>query len=86
MFALFKNRLAYLSVSLILLVCATPLISLGTTTGPSQLWWLGLAALFFGGLIPPVQRLLLGPPSPAPEAAETSSNASSDQGANDEPR
>lgn len=69
MIALFKNRLAYLSVSLILLVVAFPLISAGTTHGPDALWWMGLAALVCGGLIPPVQRLLLGPPAAAPADA-----------------
>lgn len=70
MLALFKNRLAYLSVSLVLLVVAFPLISLGTSYGPPLLWWVGLLALITGGLIPPVQRLLLGPPSAKP--AQTS--------------
>ncbi|MCK9508862.1 MAG: hypothetical protein M0Q54_10540 [Pigmentiphaga sp.] len=60
MIALFKNRLAYLSVSLILLIVAFPLISRGLTAGPPSLWWLGLIALACGGLIPPLQRLLLG--------------------------
>jgi len=71
MIALFKNRLAYLSLSLILMVAAFPLISLGMTGGPKALGWLGLMALCVGGLIPPAQRLLLGP-SPAPGAAPES--------------
>lgn len=66
MIALFKNRLAYLSLSLALLMIAFPLISIGTTTGPKLLGWLGLLALGCGGLIPPLQRLLLGPPPGAP--------------------
>lgn len=67
MIALFKNRLAYLSVSLILLAVAFPLISRGSTSGPELLWWAGMAALICGGLIPPLQRLLLGPsPAAAP--------------------
>lgn len=70
MIALLKNRLAYLSVSLILLVVAFPLISIGTTRGPDALWWMGLAALVCGGLIPPVQRLLLGPPVAIPADAD----------------
>lgn len=61
----FKNRLAYLSISLVLLVIALPLISIGTTRGPSTLWWTGLVALCCGGLIPPLQRLFLGPPESA---------------------
>ncbi len=67
MIALFKNRLAYLSLSLILLVAAFPLISIGMSRGPVVLWWLGLFALGCGGLIPPLQRILLGPP-PASES------------------
>jgi hypothetical protein len=65
MSAIFRNRFAYLSLSLILLVAAFPLISIGTTYGPAVVWWMGLAALGCGGLIPPMQRLILGPP-PAP--------------------
>ncbi len=81
MIALFKNRLAYLSLSLGLLIAAFPLISIGTTTGPRLLWWIGLIGLCCGGLIPPLQRLLLGPP-PALAAApkrDTPTQAS-DQG------
>jgi hypothetical protein len=67
MIALLKNRLAYLGTSLVLLLVASPLISIGTTSGPRVLWWTGLAALCVGGLIPPVQRLFFAPkPSPAP--------------------
>lgn len=68
MLALLKNRLAYLSTSFVLLVVAFPLISIGTTRGSTTLWWMGLLALGLGGLIPPLQRLLLGPP-PAPKAS-----------------
>lgn len=78
MVALFKNRIAYLGLSLILLIVAFPLISIGTSQGPSWLWWTGLLALTCGGLIPPVQRLIWGPPpSPAAESdAEQSSSKS----------
>lgn len=72
MTALFKNRLTYLSLALILLVVAFPLISIGTTSGPAFLWWTGLLALTAGGLIPPLQRLLLGAPA-SPPAAEADS-------------
>lgn len=58
MLALFKNRLAYLSTSFVLLLAAFPLISIGTTSGSPLFWGLGLGALGIGGLIPPVQRLL----------------------------
>ncbi|MEZ5512654.1 MAG: hypothetical protein R3F58_02140 [Steroidobacteraceae bacterium] len=75
---LFKNRLAYLSTSLILLVVAFPLISVGTTRGFAVLWWAGLLALGCGGLIPPLQRLLLGPPPTevAPAAAHDAAKRS----------
>ncbi|MFP7674602.1 hypothetical protein ACG74X_14725 [Marivita sp. S0852] len=62
MTTLFRNRLAYLSLSFFLLVAAFPLISIGMTTGPDLLWWLGLLSLICGGLIPPAQRLILGAP------------------------
>jgi hypothetical protein len=68
MIALFKNRLAYLSLSLILLVAAFPLVSIGLSRGPAALWWLGLLALGCGGLIPPLQRILLGPPASEPQS------------------
>lgn len=54
---LFKNRVVYLSVSFVLLLISFPLISAGTTAGPDLLWWLGLAALLLGAMIPPVQRV-----------------------------
>lgn len=61
------SRLAALSISLVLLLAAFPLISVGTTTGPPLLWWLGLAALGLGGLIPPVRRLITqSQPLPGP--------------------
>lgn len=75
MIALFKNRLAYLSLSLILLIVAFPLISIGTTNGNKLLWWCGLLALSCGGLIPPLQRLLLGPPPSAPAADDETSSS-----------
>lgn len=52
------SRLAALSSSLVLFFVAFPLISFGTTTGSPILWWLGLAALGVGGLIPPARRFL----------------------------
>lgn len=56
--ARFNNRLMYLSASLVLLLAAVPLISIGTDRGIPMLWWLGLGALAIGGLIPLAQRLL----------------------------
>ncbi|MBX9823625.1 MAG: hypothetical protein K2Y27_01400 [Xanthobacteraceae bacterium] len=63
MVALLKNPLAYLSTSFVLFLMALPLISIGTTSGPRLLLWIGLVALGVGSLIPPVQRLLFAPPS-----------------------
>ena len=64
MIALLKNPLAYLSTSFVLFLIALPLISIGTTSGPRLLLWIGLVALCVGGLIPPVQRLLFAPKQP----------------------
>lgn len=58
---LFRNRVAYLSLSFVLLLVSYPLISWGTTRGPDVLWWLGLAMLVLGAMIPPAQRLLFPP-------------------------
>lgn len=60
------NRLAALSLSLVLLLAAFPLISIGTASGPPLLWWLGLAALGIGGLIPPVRRFVVRRQAPRP--------------------
>lgn len=61
------SRLAALSLSMLLLLAAFPLISIGTTQGPSLLWWLGVGALVLGGLIPPAARFLV-PSQPEPPA------------------
>lgn len=75
MIALFKNPLAYLSTSFALFLIALPLISIGTTSGPRLLLWIGLAALCGGGLIPPVQRLFFAPkPSSASKPGNQSAN------------
>lgn len=58
------SRVAALSISLALLLAAFPLISIGATTGPAAVWWLGLAALALGGLIPPVRRFVVRRPPP----------------------
>lgn len=58
------KRLTALSISLLLLLAAFPLISIGTTQGPPWLWWLGLACLGVGGLIPPVRRFIARRPAP----------------------
>lgn len=60
-----NNRLTYLGISLLLLLVALPLISIGATRGIPLLWRVGLVAFIVGGLIPPVQRLLSRTSSPA---------------------
>lgn len=65
------SRLVALSASLVLLLIAFPLISIGTTGGSPMLWRLGLAALVTGGILPPLRRLFVRdqPPS-GPTKAE----------------
>jgi hypothetical protein len=65
MLAMLKKPIAYLSTSFFLFLIAVPLISIGTTSGPSSLLWAGLAALCIGGVIPPAQRLLTSKQPPA---------------------
>lgn len=60
------NRMFALSVSLVLLLIAFPLISIGTTSGPPVLWWAGLGALVVGGVLPPLRRIF-PPKEPLPE-------------------
>lgn len=75
MAALFKNRVAYLGTSFALFVIALPLVSIGSTSGPRVLLWIGLAALCAGALIPPVQRLFFAPkPPPASKPDKESAN------------
>jgi uncharacterized membrane protein len=50
------NKLAVQSIALVLLVAAFPLVSWGTTGGNNALWWLGIAALVIGGLLPVLTR------------------------------
>jgi hypothetical protein len=64
------SRLVALSLSMLLLLVAFPLISVGSTQGPPLLWWLGLLALVVGGLIPPAARFLAaGHSKPSPTRA-----------------
>jgi hypothetical protein len=63
------NRQLALSVSLLLLLAAFLLVSLGTTNDNPVLWQLGLGCLLLGGLIPPVGRFLgTGRPDPPPDS------------------
>ena len=62
------NRMIALSLSLVSMLAAFPLVSLGTTGGSPLLWRLGLGCLLIGGLIPPVGRFLTtGRPEPPPD-------------------
>jgi hypothetical protein len=65
MVALLKKPLVYLSTSFALFLIALPLVSIGTTSGPSFLLWFGLVALGVGALIPPLQRLCCATKSPS---------------------
>ena len=64
------SSLLALSLSMALLLAAFPLISYGTTQGPSVLWQAGLVALVVGGAIPPARRFLAArqPDPPATRA------------------
>ena len=64
------STLAALTLSMALLLAAFPLISYGTTQGPSWLWQAGLVSLVVGGLIPPAGRVLAAkqPEPPATKA------------------
>ncbi len=53
------SRAVILGISMLLLLAAFPLVSLGTMQGNDALWWSGLLSLAAGGLIPPLRRLFL---------------------------
>ncbi|HRO88191.1 MAG TPA: hypothetical protein PLH21_09220 [Chiayiivirga sp.] len=64
------TRIGALSLSMLLMLAAFPLISLGTVQGPPLLWKLGLLALGVGGLIPPLGRFIgARKPEPPPTRA-----------------
>lgn len=44
--------------SLILLLIAFPIISIGATHGGGPLWWIGLAAVVIGALLPVWTRFM----------------------------
>ena len=52
------SRFAARNISLLLMLAAFPLISIGTTSDRPLLWWIGLASLTVGALLPPVMRYL----------------------------
>lgn len=49
-----------LLVTFVVLLVPFPLISYGTTEGVESLWWLGIALLIVGGIIPPISRYAFG--------------------------
>ena len=53
------TRIGALTLALLLMLVSLVLVSLGTTNETTWLWWLGLAALLVGALIPPVIRYAL---------------------------
>jgi hypothetical protein len=64
------TRLVALSLSMLLMLAAFPLISLGTAQGQPLLWQLGLLALALGGLVPPLGRYIAArKPEPPPTRA-----------------
>ena len=46
------------TIALLLLFAAFPIISFGTTGGNDLLWWIGLASLVLGGLLPVLTRYM----------------------------
>ena len=50
------SRIALLGITLLVLLAVFPLVSIGTTTGPPVLWWIGLALLLLAALVPPILR------------------------------
>lgn len=50
------SKVWVLGIALLLLLAALPLISAGTMGESATLWWIGLALLGAGGLIPPLTR------------------------------
>lgn len=69
------SRFAARNLSLLLMLAAFPLVSLGTTSARPVLWWLGLVTLGLGALIPPVMRYL-----PAKEKQEEPRKRATDLG------
>ena len=52
------NKLKIDTLSLVLLVVAFPVISLGTHHDVKAVWWLGFAALIFAGVLPIATRFM----------------------------
>jgi len=52
------RKLVFETAALILLFAAFPVISFGSTNGNDVVWWLGLACLVVGGLLPIITRYM----------------------------
>lgn len=65
------NRFALKNISLVLMLIAFPLISIGTTGDRAALWITGLIALTLGALIPPAMRYLPDEPEQEPRQRPT---------------
>jgi hypothetical protein len=50
------STLLALGIALVLSLLAFPLVSAGSTQDTETLWWVGIALLVIGGLIPPATR------------------------------
>jgi hypothetical protein len=50
------STLLALGIALVLSLLAFPLVSAGFTQDTEALWWVGIALLVIGGLIPPATR------------------------------
>jgi hypothetical protein len=53
------STLMALGIALVLSLLAFPLVSVAFTQDTEVLWWVGLALLVVGGLIPPATRFAL---------------------------
>ena len=59
------------NLSLVLMLAAFPLISVGTTGDRPLLWWAGLLSLLAGAAIPPILRFVpVKEPPPKPHATD----------------
>lgn len=52
------DKLKIDTVSLVLLIVAFPVISLGTHHDVTAVWWLGFAALILAGVLPVITRYM----------------------------
>ncbi len=52
------NKLKIETVSLVLMLIAFPVISIGATDGHPAVWWIGLAAFALGSVLPVLTRYM----------------------------